>query len=67
MTTRPRRPAARPVTRAELRRELARILAVVENNAREIAALRTENNLTVRRCAEMQLEIDRLKKGPFIP
>jgi len=67
MTTRSRRPAARPVTRADLRRELARILAVVEDNAREIAALRKEAQLTVRRCAEMQLDIDRLKKTPFIP
>ena len=66
MAKRPRRLAPRPVTRAELRRELARVLAVVEHNARDIAALRKEAQFTVRRCAEMQLEIDRLKKGPFI-
>ena len=54
-----------PISRAELvrlRKELARVLSVVESNADELAALRRESTVSLRRCAELQLEIDRIKK-----
>jgi hypothetical protein len=73
MASKPRRrrvvAARAPVTRAafrELEQQVNQILTVVESNAAALASVQRENAASVRRCAELQLEIDRLKKTPLI-
>ena len=66
-----------PVTRAEFRklqRQVAHVLAVVkanasviETNAEKLDIVSRDCAANLRRCAELQLEIDRLKKTPFFP
>ena len=68
-----RRRAAQPraiVTPAafrQLQQQVAHIISVVEANAAALASVQRDNATNLRRCAELQLEIDRLKKTPFVP
>ncbi len=53
------------VTRAEflrLRKELTRVLAIVENNAESLVDVRKDCATNLRRCGELQREIDILGK-----
>jgi hypothetical protein len=52
-----------------IRKDVARVLRVVENNARvvesnadELSSVRRDVAASIRRCAEIQAELDRLKK-----
>ena len=54
-----------PACRAEfttLRGELAHVLAVVEANANAMEAVRRDCGSNLRRCGELQAEIDNLRK-----
>jgi hypothetical protein len=51
----------------QLQRHVVHILAIVEANAETLASVQRDNATNLRRCAELQLEIDRLKKGLFVP
>lgn len=55
-----------PAAFRQLRQQVAHILSVVDANAQTLAEVKRDCGMNLRRCAELQLEIDRLKKTQSI-